>query len=140
MRRLTEWAVYGFLRWFESFDSVWQTTLAIFGGWAFELAYPTLDPGHLVFLLVLSLYATFTQNGLGHGNKLTAQKVDAALETIDRIVDDLYVATQTLIQMARSESSVQEALLAQTAAVAAQTELIVAALSELPPPGGRAGA
>lgn len=124
LRRFAAWAVYGFLSWFESFDSVWQTTLVCIGGTALEDLFPRLDPGHLLFLLVLSLYATFTQNGLGHGNKLTAHKVDQALAQIDQVVDDVYVATQALLKMAENETHLQEA-------VAQQTESIALALSEL---------
>jgi hypothetical protein len=123
-RRALERVVYGFLGWFESFNSVWQTTIVIFGGWAIEAFFPSVDRGHLVFLLVLSLYATFTQNGLAHENKLTSDKLDQALVAIDSVVDDVYVAAQTLVQMATNETHMQTALVAQT-------EAILAALTEV---------
>lgn len=123
-RRAAERLVYGFLAWFESFNSVWQTTLVIFSLWGIESAFPTVDPGHLVFLLVLSLYATFTQNGLAHENKITAEKLDHALETIDRVIDDLYVNSQATLQLAQNETNIQQALVTQSNA-------ITAALAEL---------
>lgn len=115
--------VYGFIKWFTSFESVWQTTIVIFAGWAFE-SYTHLDPGHLLFLLVLSLYATFTQNALAFVSETTSQKIDEALAQIDGVVDDVYVATQALLKMAENETHLQEAL-------ATQTESMALALSEL---------
>lgn len=123
LRRATERIVYTFLGWFESFGSVWQTTLVCVGVGVFEIGWPAADK-HLVAVLLVSLYATFTQNGLAHGNRLTGQKVDQALATIDEVVDDVYVSTQALIRLAENEVHMQEGMVAQT-------EAIVAALTEL---------
>lgn len=122
-RRLAEWAVYRFLGWFESFNSVWQTTLLCVGVGVFEIGWPRLDP-HLVAVLIVSLYATFTQNGLAHENKLNSDKLDQALERIDQVADETYVNTQTLLRLAENETHLQETAIAQT-------EAIVAALHEL---------
>lgn len=103
MRRLTERIVYSFLGWFESFDSVWQTTLLCIGGTVFEDALPRLDPGHLVFLLILSLYATYTQNALAHVNKLTADKVTAGQE-------DNAATLALLVQLAQNDETTFSAL------------------------------
>lgn len=127
-RRFTEWIVYGFLRWFESFGSVWQTTLVCIGGTVAEDAFPSLDPNHLLFLLVLSLYATFTQNGLGHGNKLTAAKVDKALAEISVNTAQTIATAQLILQLARNEMAIQDTLIAQDKAIA---ELVMQAAKDI---------
>jgi hypothetical protein len=83
MRRFLEWAVYGFLRWFESFDSVWQTIVICIGGTIFCLAFPGLI-SLTFFVVLLSLYATFTQNGLAHENKLNS---DGLAHNADLLLD-----------------------------------------------------
>jgi len=123
MRRAAERIVYGFLGWFESFNSVWQTTFLCIAVGVFEIGFPNLDR-HLIAVLVVSLYATFTQNGLAHENKLTSDKLDLALKTIDQVVDDVFVATQAILTLARNETNTQQALISQASA-------IHAAISEL---------
>lgn len=137
LRRFTERAVYGFLGWFESFDSVWQTTLVCLAGFGAAVTATIVYPRSLMVALLismftnlLSVYATFTQNGLAHENKLNSNKLDAALETIDRVVDEVYVTTQALVQLAQSEQSLQ-------ANAIAQSEAILAALDELRRPRRR---
>lgn len=124
VRRATQRVVYGFLAWFESFDSVWQTTLICIGGTAIEDAFPRIDPGHLVFLLILSLYATFTQNGLAHGNQLTSDKIDDALDRIEQ-------QGRVLLRFARNEEHVQAAVVEQGQAVAAALAELRTGLIEL---------
>ena len=75
-------------------------------------------------MVIWTLYATWTQNGLAHENKLTSEKLDLALRTIDQVVDDVYVATQAVLTLARNETNVQQALVTQAGA-------IHAAISEL---------
>ena len=109
LRRFSEWAVYGFLRWFESFDSVWQTTLVCVIGPVVAAIFPWLVS--LTFLvLVLSLYATFTQNGLAHENKLNSEKLDLAL-------DEVRASTAAIFQLAQNEATMQNALIEQTEAM-----------------------
>lgn len=116
MLKLVRWLVYGFLRWFESFDSVWQTTLLCIGVGVFEIGWPELDP-HLVAVLLVSLYATFTQNGLAHGNKLNGDKLDAAIET--------------LIALGHTDDERTRVIVDHTGAIVAQAEAIWTAVGEL---------
>lgn len=128
--RAIQAVVYGFLAWFESFDSVWQTTLVCAGVAIFEMGWPELDP-HLFAVLVLSLYATYTQNGLAHGQWLTGAKLDRALGEIDRVGDENYAATQALVQLAESEVHLQQAVINQGEAVAAALAELRSGLDEL---------
>lgn len=130
LSRATQRVVYRFLAWFESFDSVWQTTLLCAAVAVFEIGWPSLDP-HLVAVLLVSLYATFTQNGLAHGNKLTSQKLDQALAEIDRVGDENYVSTQALLQFAKNEEHLQQAVIEQGQAITAALAELRTGLAEL---------
>ena len=124
LRRVAERAVYGFLAWFESFDSIWQTTLACSIGFTAAVTATVVYPRSLLVALLismftnlLSVYATFTQNGLAHENKLNSEKLDAAIGT--------------LLQLARNEAHMQEAIVAQLDASATQTRAVKTALAQL---------
>jgi hypothetical protein len=119
LRRFTEWTVYGFLAWFESFDSVWQTTLLCGAGLLAAVTATIIWPHDLLVALliamftnVLSVYATFTQNGLAHENKLNSNKIDQSLGKHDQSLG-------ALLQLARNQTHMQETLVAQTEAIAA---------------------
>ena len=112
MRIFAENLVYGFLDWFSSFNSVWETTILIFAICIGELIAPHADPGHLVFILFLSLYATFTQNAIAHVNQRVSTKVDSALE-------EIRATSLATLQMGRNEEHIQTALIKQTDAIMA---------------------
>ena len=120
MRTLVERIVYGFLGWFESFNSVWQTTLLCMVIGAVEIAAPNLDR-HLFAVLIISLYATFTQNGLAHENKLTSEKLDATL-------DALLALARDEVNERSADLAVQRALIAQGEAM---TEIVRGLQTEL---------
>ena len=66
LSKANRWLIHKFLRWFASEGSVWQTSLAIAAVAVVLTWKQQWDPGYLRFLLVLSLYATFTQNALAY--------------------------------------------------------------------------
>lgn len=133
LRKLTERVVYRFLAWFESFDSVWQTTLLCVGVGVFEIGWPNVDR-HLIAVLIVSLYATFTQNGLAHENKLTSNKVDKALYQIgtaqaktDAAVATILATAKTihaLVEVVKTDIAGQEILLEEIAEVHEHVETV----------------
>lgn len=81
-----------------------------------------LDPHGFVYLYLATELGIITQFNLAIIGRHSSAKVDRALATIDQVVDDNYVATQTLIQLAKNEADLLEAFAAQAAAITAALE------------------
>ncbi len=87
-------------------------------------AFVGVDRHGFAFLYFATALSFITQFNIAIIGRRSSRKVDDALETIDRVVDEVYVTTQALVQLAQNEATIQDAL-------ASQSEAIIAALNEL---------
>lgn len=103
--------------WFALPFAIGGAAAAVFG-WKVGLGALLLSrwllPGYLD---VVTWFSSATQFTLAYQNEKAGRKLDEALETIDRVVDEVYVTSQALLQLARNETNIQQALVTQSAAI-----------------------
>jgi hypothetical protein len=122
MRRLVDRAIEAFNGWLASERGFVQAIIVSLG-WNVAVAFG-LDKHGFLYLFVATELGIITQFTLAIIGRRSGDKVDRALATIDQVVDDVYVASQATLRLAENELHLQEAL-------AAQSEAIVAAVTEL---------
>lgn len=122
MRRAVNAAIEWFNDWLGS-ERGFVQAVVICLLWNVAVVYG-LDKHGFLFLYLATELGIITQFNLAIIGRRSGRKVDEALATIDKVVDEVYVTAQTTLKLAENEQHLQEALIAQT-------EAIVAALDEL---------
>ena len=100
--------IHGFLRWFSSRASVWQTTLVIVAIASLLTWRQRWDPGYLRFLLVLSLYATFTQNALAYLTERRDQQNEEMLDQQRQMLINQVDQMALLIEIAKASRDYEQ--------------------------------